>query len=411
MSLHQSERHEPLIDADWDGARAQAAIEQIVTDAHRSFDPDVLWRIHPFDLSPERPPDSVKFIYHGAAGVIWALKYLNETGAVTLERDYLPTVRQLIPRIRDDMAKYPEMRKYMGRELGSYLVGEAGILLLQWKLAPSEDVARQLYGHIEARIGDPRGVAWGGAGAMLAALFMYERTDDARWKELFLRSFEPLWDQWNYTDEARCHLWTSRLYDVTEMRIGALHGFAANACVLIRGRHLLKRDLAEKILRRIHETVHATALIEGPHANWPNNVGPTTRPTPMTLVVQHCNGAPGIINCMADFPNDARWPIDTLLQQAGELVWDAGPTVKFPVLCHGAAGSGYAFLKLYARTGQEKWLQRARKFAMHAIGQCERALEKYEQRKYSLWTGDLGLAIYLWDCIRGAAIFPTLDVF
>ena len=192
MSLHQSERHEPLIDADWDGARAQAAIEQIVTDAHRSFDPDVLWRIHPFDLSPERPPDSVKFIYHGAAGVIWALKYLNETGAVTLERDYLPTVRQLIPRIRDDMAKYPEMRKYMGRELGSYLVGEAGILLLQWKLAPSEDVARQLYGHIEARIGDPRGVAWGGAGAMLAALFMYERTDDARWKELFLRSFEPL---------------------------------------------------------------------------------------------------------------------------------------------------------------------------------------------------------------------------
>ena len=27
----------------------------------------------------------------------------------------------------------------------------------------------------------------------------------------------------------------SRLYDITEMRIGALHGFAANACVLIRG--------------------------------------------------------------------------------------------------------------------------------------------------------------------------------
>ena len=128
------------------------------------------------------------------------------------------------------------------------------------------------------------------------------------------------------------------------------------------------------MLRRIYETVHATALIEGPHANWPNNVGPTTRPTPMTLVVRHCNGAPGIINCMAEFPNDTRWPVDTLLQQAGELVWDAGPTVKFPVLCHGAAGSGYAFLKLYTRTGQEKWRYRARKFAMHAMGQCARAL-------------------------------------
>jgi len=28
-----------------------------------------------------------------------------------------------------------------------------------------------------------------------------------------------------------------------------------------------------------------------------------------------------------------------------------------------------------------------------------------------LWTGDLGLAIYLWDCIDGNAKFPTVDIF
>ena len=131
----------------------------------------------------------------------------------------------------------------------------------------------------------------------------------------------------------------------------------------------------------------------------------------MSIVVQHCNGAPGIINCLADFPLDARWPVAALLKQAGELVWDAGPPVKFPSLCHGAAGSGYAFLKLYERTGDDKWLNRARKFAMHAIDQCDDALGKYGQRKFSLWTGDLGLAIYLWDCITGDARFPTIDVF
>ena len=27
------------------------------------------------------------------------------------------------------------------------------------------------------------------------------------------------------------------------------------------------------------------------------------------------------------------------------------------------------------------------------------------------WTGDIGLAIYLWDCITGDARFPTIDVF
>jgi hypothetical protein len=152
-------------------------------------------------------------------------------------------------------------------------------------------------------------------------------------------------------------------------------------------------------------------LIEGPHANWPNNAGPTNRLKPLALVVQHCNGAPGVITCMADFRKDARWPIDGLLRQAGDLVWKAGPLAKFPVLCHGVAGSGYAFLKLYTRTGDDEWLNRARQFAMHAIVQCERALARYGQRKYSLWTGDLGLAIYLWDCVRGTAKFPTLDVF
>ena len=31
--------------------------------------------------------------------------------------------------------------------------------------------------------------------------------------------------------------------------------------------------------------------------------------------------------------------------------------------------------------------------------------------RYALWIGDLGFAIYLWDCINGTARFPTLDVF
>ncbi len=217
--------------------------------------------------------------------------------------------------------------------------------------------------------------------------------------------------QWSYSDEARCHLWNSSLYGVTEIRIGAIHGFAANAFAMLRGRHLLEPSLADETLRRIYEAVHATAQIEGPHANWPNNVGPTSRPAALPMVVQHCNGAPGIINCLAEFPNDARWSIDGLLLQAGELVWDAGPSVKMPSLCHGAAGTGYALLKLYARTGHDKWLHRARKFAMHSIDQCDRALTKYGQRKFSLWTGDLGLAIYLWDCVRVIAEFPTLDVF
>jgi hypothetical protein len=180
---------------------------------------------------------------------------------------------------------------------------------------------------------------------------------------------------------------------------------------MIRGRNLLPSDRLNELLSRIHQTLNATVLGEENYTNWPNNVGPTTRSTPLPPFLQHCNGAPGIINCMANFPDDSRWPLDAMLQNAGELVWAAGPPVKFPSLCHGAAGSGYALLKLYTRTGDDRWLYRARRFAMHAIDQCDRAVTKYGQRNYSLWTGDLGLAVYLWDCVRGAAKFPTLDVF
>ena len=145
-------------------------------------------------------------------------------------------------------------------------------------------------------------------------------------------------------------------------------------------------------------------------------ISPTGRSATSSEIffLQHCNGAPGFITTLAATPSGEDAGLDTLLLQAGELIWHAGPPVKFPSLCHGAAGSGYAFLKLHARTGDERWLDRARRFAMHAIDQAEAWRAQYGQRKYSLWTGDLGLAVYLADCIDcidGVGRVPLLDVF
>ena len=60
---------------------------------------------------------------------------------------------------------------------------------------------------------------------------------------------------------------------------------------------------------------------------------------------------------------------------------------------------------------QAKWLERARAFAMHGIQQSLRNERAFGQQRYWLWTGDPGFAVYLWDCLRGQAAFPTLDVF
>jgi hypothetical protein len=46
---------------------------------------------------------------------------------------------------------------------------------------------------------------------------------------------------------------------------------------------------------------------------------------------------------------------------------------------------------------------------MHAIAQSDRLAVEHGRRRYSLWTGDAGLACYLWSCIAGEAALPNLD--
>jgi hypothetical protein len=43
------------------------------------------------------------------------------------------------------------------------------------------------------------------------------------------------------------------------------------------------------------------------------------------------------------------------------------------------------------------WLDRAQAFAMTAIAQCREAHKGLGRGRYSLGTGDVGLAIYLWN--------------
>jgi hypothetical protein len=100
---------------------------------------------------------------------------------------------------------------------------------------------------------------------------------------------------------------------------------------------------------------------------------------------------------------------ERLLLAGGELTWRAGPLAKGAGLCHGTAGNGFAFLKLFRRTGDVLWLERARAFAVHAIAQVERERAAVGRGRYSLWTGDPGTALYLALCVDGTATLPSFD--
>lgn len=399
--LFDPDRHEPLLDTAWDAARARAAISAIVADMEETLGNGITWPWHPLDEG-KRPEPPHKSIYLGASGALWAMWYLQRTGAVRLRVE--PAA--LIERVHAAYLAEPDT----GEVVPSYFLGEVGILLILWRLTGSRQVADRLHEAIARNIPNPTNEAlWAAPGTMVGALHMLRWTGEKRWRDLYLENVEQLWRTWLPSEHAPCHLWTQDLYGSIVQLLGAGHGFAGNAYALLRGAPLLPAERRETLFERCIETLRATAMFEGDRANWPPGVGPP-RPGRTKVLVQWCHGAPGIVTGLADFPAGRSSEMDEMLLKAGNAVWNAGPLAKGPGVCHGTAGNGYAFLKLHERTGDLAWLERARSFAMHAIAQGEQARSQYGRGRYSLWTGDPGVAVYLWHCLAGAGGLPVTDV-
>jgi hypothetical protein len=404
--LFFSERHEPLAACAWDEAAARAWIARYAEGAQSAFSREHLWPTHPRDAGDDIADAPCPMLYFGAAGVIWALDHLAREGAIAPTADFAPTVAGL-------EARNTALVEPWGHGVDGLLMGRAGILLLQYRLAKdraadaagAEALAVRIADAVASNSGHPSlELLWGSPSTMHTALTMHEWTGEARWAEQFRADADALWRAFLPMEEAPCRIWTQDLWGRTQEVIGAGHGFAGNASALIRGRALLPEDTWAQWADGIVETAHATALRDGPLVNWP----PETKPhgTPPKIVVQWCHGAPGVVTSLARLP-DPR--LDELLAAAAELTWVAGPLTKGAGLCHGTAGNGYAFLKLFKRTNDERWLDRARAFAMHAIVQSDRMAEEHGQRRHSLWTGDPGVACYLWSCIIGDDALPNLD--
>ena len=393
-SLFDPEAHEPLTDTAWDTERARGAIRAIVTETERAFDADELWPPHPLDQEDDSPLHRAASLYLGAAGVVWALDALRRRGAADLERDWRDVALSLVDRYRAG-PDYPAFGV-----VPSLWMGEAGILLVAHTLAPATWQEDELLAAVRANATNPtREFMWGSPGTMLAAQVMHERTGAARWQAAWEESAEGLLDAWHGD------LWEQDLYGQRAHILGPAHGFAGNVYVLARG-DLLDPARREELERRAVSSLAAHALRDDGLAQWPPSVEPSSVPRR----TQWCHGAPGIVASLGSLaPRDDE--LTELLLAGGDLTWQAGPLRKGANLCHGTAGNGYAFLKLFERTGDELWLHRARAFAMHSVAQVERARVEFGRARHTLWTGDPGTALYLASGVDATAAFPTLDVF
>jgi len=365
--LFRASEHEPIASVEWDDSRVEAAIRTIVSDAETAFE-GTRWPWHPRDGEE----DGFSDVYWGGAGVIWALHELGSTGWGDAAVSFI-----------DHYRAQPLVVEY--ETPMSYSFGELGIALVAFRVTGDPGLADRVHELVLSPIDpDTNEVMNGTAGKLLAAEAMLAWTGEARWEEAWGALADEV-EAGRGTDG----LWTQHLGKDARY-LGVAHGFAGN-----------ERALANRRPVEVDAVLARHVLRDGPLANWPPGEG--SRPD--EIRVQWCHGAPGIVAALGAVMDEE------LALSGGELTWRAGPLAKSSGLCHGTAGNAYAFLVLHRRTGDELWLDRARAFAMHAIGQVERERAALGRGRYSLFTGDVGVALFLRHLLDGEVSFPTMGPF
>jgi hypothetical protein len=335
--LYRKQNHEPLAGGSWDERLARYAIADIVDAAKASLEP------------------RAGGVYEGLAGEVYALRALGEDVEV----------------------------ESLGKVNNPGLIeGELGLAVVAGDKKLGERAARKCIDAPENDLLD------GAAGALVAA-------DILGLDDVARIAIERLWSTWSFDSKLRACIWTQQLGGKETRYLGMAHGLAGNAYALLRAGGYQSPQHQRELLDRVVEALENTALRERSRVNWLPS--PDSRQD--ELRVQWCHGAPGIVCGLAGAPSHRE--LDKLLLAAGELTWTAGPLKKSAGLCHGTAGNGFAFLKLHRRTRDSKWLERARRFAMHAIAQ--------RKGERGLFEGDLGVALYVRACIDVSDAFPFFD--
>jgi hypothetical protein len=392
--LYRPEAFEPLVETPWDEERVRRAIRDIVADHDEAFrGPRLLWRADDWDRWRSTSPQ--KNLYVGAAGVLWALNELRERGVAKTALDLAELALRTLEVFRAKPDFIKGWKELPTPRESSLLLGESGILLVAWRLAPTRELADDLLMRVRANVdNEAEEIMWGAPGTLVAARLMAEWTQEERWRDACARTAEAVWAR-----RRSDGLWLNRLYEQEFRSLTPPHGLVGNVQTLLPHLDGERRGL---LTRETNAVLGQTAVIENGVANWPTRVGRDLVAPDGEIRVQWCAGAPGIVIAAAEYLDEE------LLLAGAELPWHTGPSSldKGPGICHGTAGNGYAFLKTFARTGDERWLERARRFAMHALDQVERLRKQRGRGRYSLFTGDIGAAVYAADCLDACTAYP-----
>ena len=368
--LYDPRAFEPLTDETWDETRVRDGVAAIVADADAAFDSVALWPAHEWD--GYNAPLPLKNLYVGAAGVVFALDLLRRRGLAETSLDLAAIALRSLERWREE-PDFMEGEIVPEPPESGLLTGETGILLVACKLG--HGLEADLKARIRANLAnEAEDLMWGTPGTLVAAVAM-------GWDELARESADALASRRDADG-----LWTQRIWGASFRGVGTVHGLAGNVRALLQ----VDDPRNESLAAESAAVLERTAAREGGLANWSGEGK-----------LQWCVGAPGIVSAARDYLDEE------LLLAGAELVWRAGPAgeEKSHGICHGTSGNGFALLAAFERTQDEFWLERARRFAVHALGQAARM-----PGRYSLFTGGPGTALFAAACLEADARYPVLEL-
>ncbi len=394
-------RHEALGHSKWDASLARSYISSIVRDAVDTYKRNGGWPVDPRDLMDDMPSDQANCLYYGAAGNVWALRKLEKALQYQLPLD----LSEVAYRVYEVSQKNPDSND------PGFIISRGGSELLAYAFG-FDDVAEALAKSIEdcGAVEQPKELFWGPPASLLMAYHAYQIKKDPQWLNLFLRYGQKFLAEFGLKKD-EVWTWPQLLYGAERpCLVGAAHGFVGAMLPFILAYEYLPVEMQEGIFATLLSCIRDIAVETENFVNWPTSL--PLKGTDADLMLQWCHGAPGIVSCLSYLPKSDLNSIIDLLKKAGESIWAAGPLMKPSGLCHGTAGNAYPFLRLHSITGEAKWLERARKFAMHAIAQSNAEHQRKGQWHYSLWTGDMGLAVFLADCLLGSpGHLPAIESF
>jgi hypothetical protein len=288
----------------------------------------------------------------------------------------------------------------------SYLMGDTGLLL--GPARPGAGTRNRRPARSADRIEHrhpARELMWGSRGTMLAALFHARANRPrARFAELYRDTAHRLREQLAWFAEYECNCWTQDLYGMRSTYLGAVHGFVATASVLLRGPRAARRRISRPGSDRREHGAQDRDARRGRRELAPDACS----------VARHAEAD-------AVLPRRARLRDRTRPHAGWHDRRSASCRGRSDLVSRTAAQRVPTCAMGRAATATRSWrCSRARAIHAGSTGprrvrdarhrQTEAEAREVGRMRYSLWTGDLGFAVYLLDCVHGPAGFPTLDV-